>query len=202
MLRSKSISAILLALSFLFNVAQAWPWSSIVIGYATVPEDVARRINEDNKPYLGDEISQRKLGDGFPLVNDPLAWQGNRGNWYCAVKAKKHALENVDKVWITRSLWDLPETDIVTYIRSLKPLWKARPEKALRFSWVDGKSAMRMLIPRAMVEGGDLGLHAECFNSGQDRMDYSSDYIKWDSWQITGYREARNPDPQGLPVWS
>ncbi|KAJ5051676.1 uncharacterized protein L3040_001450 [Drepanopeziza brunnea f. sp. 'multigermtubi'] len=84
MLRLKSVGAILLALSFLFNRAQGDPSESerIVIGYRTVDPVEAEEINEDNKPtrdpwYDGARAHINQLGDGLYLTQKPASWAGH-----------------------------------------------------------------------------------------------------------------------------
>ncbi|EKD13050.1 uncharacterized protein L3040_007130 [Drepanopeziza brunnea f. sp. 'multigermtubi'] len=196
MLRSKSISAILLPLSFLISVAQAWPQflsKPITIGYATVTPDVAERINQqDGKLYVRRSFYEKPLGDGFYLVNDPLTWEGVHNSWYCAITAKKSAYKRLDKTFVPRTYWNQPESAIVDYLRSTT--WVTNAETALRFSWIEGNNwALQMLIPKIVIEEDLMGLRAKCFQSRQERNQLTEEFIKWDDASLKGDRGPRHP---------
>ncbi|KAJ5046633.1 uncharacterized protein L3040_003871 [Drepanopeziza brunnea f. sp. 'multigermtubi'] len=92
MLRSRSVCAVLIALSFLFNKAQGVLWKDFwkknqVIGYATVSEEQAKLINKDNKLYEGDELHVKRppyalqTGSGFYILNGPEPKEALRFSW-------------------------------------------------------------------------------------------------------------------------
>ncbi|KAI9054959.1 hypothetical protein LZ554_002102 [Drepanopeziza brunnea f. sp. 'monogermtubi'] len=215
MLRSKSILAVVLALSFFFDEAQArmgdrllWWRKPSFIGYAKLPAAQARRINQNNRlQYMkGAQPSLDKLGAGVYLVNDPEMFLGEKGDWYCGIKANKQKLKEIGKIWIPQAyqkstpaglkeqeLWAQEERDILNYIKSTsKRLELNNPEKALRFSL---SYQMQMLIPKQVVINGDLDLWAKCFESQDDLEDLSDDVIDWKSWGIKGERGRAAYEP-------
>ncbi|KAJ5054121.1 uncharacterized protein L3040_000404 [Drepanopeziza brunnea f. sp. 'multigermtubi'] len=131
--RSKTFVAILLALSFLFSEAQGFlgfHQQRQVIGYTTVPEEMAKRINEKHKPYIVESNYHPPLGPGFYMVNDPHSWEGGKGSWYCATVAKKKQMERISKVFIPKlyqkldwdggkrqNLWGGDEEVIENYVK-------------------------------------------------------------------------------------
>ncbi|KAI9051361.1 hypothetical protein LZ554_004408 [Drepanopeziza brunnea f. sp. 'monogermtubi'] len=201
MLRSESILATLLALSFFFNGAQAFlgihmPGTK-VIGYATVPRELALRMNEDN--FVFPEKNSPRLGPGFSLLNDPslLRNTATSGDWYCAVKAKKGKVKKVGKIYIPWYyipinrpvfLWNGVEKEIKEYVVTFRSLKK--PFDALRFGWAqDLDRKMHMLIPASVVRYGNLGLWGKCFETEDELRDFSDEVIDWGNkkeWDILG----------------
>ncbi|EKD18144.1 hypothetical protein MBM_03916 [Drepanopeziza brunnea f. sp. 'multigermtubi' MB_m1] len=212
MLRSKSIFTILLTLSFLSEKAKAqgfWWWrqptEQIIIGYAQLPEEQAKRINQSNKLYVDESPYLNRLGLGFYLINDPRVWLGKEGGWYCAIKANESKMRNIEKVYIPKSyeqkiwnrveqvnLWGGTEEVIVDYIEFESKPKILQPEKALRFSlnW-----QMQMLIPTKVVDNGDLDLWGKCFRSENELKQFSYNIIDWESWNIKGDRGKPVYDP-------
>ncbi|EKD17087.1 hypothetical protein MBM_04664 [Drepanopeziza brunnea f. sp. 'multigermtubi' MB_m1] len=204
MLRSKTIFAILLALSFLSNRAQGDMSLKIferrrVIGYAIVSEDEAERIN-DNKLYVEESASPTQLGNGFIIVSEISKEMRGEENWYCAVQANKNKLKNIDKAYIPKSykkrtwpeernLWGEGEKAIVRYLWSIS--FVRKPFAALRFSWVKGTTnqQMQMLIPTKVVNNGGLDLSVQCFESEDELKRFSDDVVDWgdsEVWDIKG----------------
>ncbi|KAI9051830.1 hypothetical protein LZ554_004092 [Drepanopeziza brunnea f. sp. 'monogermtubi'] len=210
MLRSKSMFAILLALSSLLSRAQAFWWDVLleqnVIGYATVPTSQALRINEDNKLYVPEFEYRPQLGPGIYLVNEPGSWQGDEGSWYCAIKARRWKMNRIKKVFIPKTylsltddgikenqLWGAEEGVILEYI---KMLMISKPAKALRFSWVKGiRWQLQMAIPKEVVEKDDLDLWAQCFESEEELFEFSSDIVNFEAWTIAGDQESSSSLP-------
>ncbi|KAI9048333.1 hypothetical protein LZ554_008126 [Drepanopeziza brunnea f. sp. 'monogermtubi'] len=193
--RSKSILAILLALSFFFNGAQAWFWRrNIVIGYAVVSKEDAEEINDDNElevdpapPYT------LQLGSGFYLVNKPDNLPTGEDYWYCVVKSRKRKFNKVAKVYIPQYdagqqiLWAGDEEDILNYIENTAKI--SKPKEALRFSWAKFTDwQVQMAIPEDMVDDDDkLKLWAKCFDSQQKLKEVSKETIDWGTrWKIRG----------------
>ncbi|EKD20015.1 uncharacterized protein L3040_002308 [Drepanopeziza brunnea f. sp. 'multigermtubi'] len=207
MLRSKSISATLLALSVLFSEAQGFFWQDkhTVIGYATVPSEEAQRINADNKVHVRETDSLTQLGPGFFIVSEPDSWFGGEDSWFCAVMAKGKKMKQIPKAYIPKSyevktwngwveeyLWGAREQSIVEYIRSELSIKKA--DEALRVSWVKGMAwHLHMLIPKKVVENDNLDLWAQCFETIDELMAFSDETIKWEDWKIKG-----DPGPKGF----
>ncbi|EKD19933.1 uncharacterized protein L3040_002386 [Drepanopeziza brunnea f. sp. 'multigermtubi'] len=200
MLRSHSLFAIVLALSFFFNGAHSWPWSrDRVIGYAMVTGRQANRLNQFND-LRGERTSQSQTGPGFYLLNKP-GWRNDQrrtGNWYCAIKADKKRTDDIRKVWIPRfynheiaegriiqqNLWGENETLITDYIE-----WEAgmhMPDQILRFSWIQATHWQHhMNIPSFVVDNVDLGLRPKCFQTEDEMKAYSNDEIDWENiWSI------------------
>ncbi|KAI9047625.1 hypothetical protein LZ554_008338 [Drepanopeziza brunnea f. sp. 'monogermtubi'] len=206
MLRANFISAVLLALSFLFNRAQGieWFWQEDkVIGYAMVTPGQAARINQNNKLYVEKHATvelQEGTGDGFYMLDKP-GWRtgDGLGMWFCAIKANKKAISGHNKVWVPRSyekkslrgeitvhpLWNQDEKTIVNYIRSKVTLWQ--PDEALRFSWIYNIRWQRqMAIPTQVVKFGGLGLWAQCFDSEKKLKNFANHEVQWEKdWKIT-----------------
>ncbi|KAJ5051481.1 uncharacterized protein L3040_001257 [Drepanopeziza brunnea f. sp. 'multigermtubi'] len=201
----RSICAILLALSFLFDGARGVTPGRIVIGYRTVAEGEAEDINEDNKPYreaLIDEARQKlnQLGNGLHIMREPVSWEGFPWwrNWYCVIEADINKIAKAHKIYIPeyyqqtdwdgqRSdvvLWHGGEDVIVDYITQGVP---KDPGKALRFSWIsDFDWELQMLIPTAVVNNDELDLWSECFETKDELKEYSSEVVDWESWGIAG----------------
>jgi hypothetical protein len=116
-------------------------------------------------------------------------------------------MENINKVYIPESyektldgrrvrqkLWAADqagdEEAIVEYIREAG---MSEPEKALRFTWVQGREwYLQMVIPTTVVDGHGLEEWAECYKSRNKLMkflDGSNDAIDWEAWGIKGYQE-------------
>ncbi|EKD12396.1 uncharacterized protein L3040_001004 [Drepanopeziza brunnea f. sp. 'multigermtubi'] len=140
------------------------------------------------------------------------------GNWYCAVAANERKMGDIGKVFIPKSLekstsdggkakeidegwqptswsqttpkerqelWGADEEVIVDYIKSMGVV--SKPKKAVRFAinW-----QWQMLIPTKVVNGGDLDLWANCYESEEDLVEeFSTEAIDWKSaFEIKGDR--------------
>ncbi|EKD14916.1 hypothetical protein MBM_07127 [Drepanopeziza brunnea f. sp. 'multigermtubi' MB_m1] len=209
MLRSRSVCAVLIALSFLFNKAQGVLWKDFwkknqVIGYATVSEEQAKLINKDNKLYEGDELHVKRppyalqTGSGFYILNGPGNWvrssiDEEERRWYCAIEARKRKMKNIGKIKIPISLWSENEEEIVDYITLTRLV--SEPKEALRFSWVKGFKGwqLQMLIPTDVVKKDDLELRARCFASEEELMKFSHVTLDWDAWKAKGYLGKPGP---------
>ncbi|EKD21761.1 uncharacterized protein L3040_005747 [Drepanopeziza brunnea f. sp. 'multigermtubi'] len=192
MLGSTSFFAILLALSYFFNTAQGMWWkkkTSKVMGYATVSEADARRINQDNKlfpkePTTGFDV---QLGHGFYILQGPENWpNAEEGNWYCAITAKTKEMRDLSKVYIPSTYWSEDEEFILSYVRALVN----KPDEALRISWVRAGAQLQMLIPsKVIAEDTALKLRAKCFETENQLKEYSDKFIDWQKkrgWTIHG----------------
>ncbi|EKD14396.1 hypothetical protein MBM_07626 [Drepanopeziza brunnea f. sp. 'multigermtubi' MB_m1] len=209
MLRTKSILATLLALNFLFDGAYGvlgMFQQKRAIGYATIPEEVALRINEDNKLLEVPSGSKTQLGPGLYLVNHFRRLTPKKGDWYCAVKADAEKVQSISKVYIPKSyvahprkrpqpLWYAGEDVIMDYLMTLELMNEPRPSQALRFSWVSDKYAqMQMLIPDSAIDNQEaLELWAECFETEEELTHFAQDedFINWENkeeWNIMGDR--------------
>ncbi|EKD18742.1 uncharacterized protein L3040_008754 [Drepanopeziza brunnea f. sp. 'multigermtubi'] len=204
MLRSKFIFAISLALSLLFGRAQAFfgIHRMKIIGYATAKPEQAERINRNHKITDADiQFMGGQIGEGFYLINEPGGFTVPGGTWHCVVKARTSRVERIAKVYIPRQYQDTPssrlknlwfsnENTIINYVRSMGVVLDYFT--ALRFSWVQQNNGYgkQMLIPSTVVQRGQLGLWAECFNSVSDMLDeHESGTIDWDDkskWDIKG----------------
>ncbi|EKD17863.1 uncharacterized protein L3040_004400 [Drepanopeziza brunnea f. sp. 'multigermtubi'] len=199
MLQSKTILAILLALSFLFTEIQG-EGNKIVMGYATVPADVAYLMNLRERPYVprSDELTQ--LGPGFYLVNKPGNWKGNHESHFCVIRGLESRIQETEKVYIPRSyhreswedfntqnLWgEKDESVILEYIMTETSI--KEPEKAFRFSWVLGVDwQLRMLIPKNVVDRAGSDFQAACYESEAAMREDSDEVVDWMSWGITGH---------------
>ncbi|EKD19983.1 hypothetical protein MBM_01935 [Drepanopeziza brunnea f. sp. 'multigermtubi' MB_m1] len=211
MLRSKSIFPILLALSFLFRRAQGFlRINNELIGYAKVSPGLAQQINSDNKPRVEESRTLQQVGPGFYL-RSISNWYEDDGNWFCAIEANKNKMKEIVKVWIPKEfesmtwgsqikkyqLWgqDEEEGAILDYIHSSVMI--DEPEKALRFSWIEGVA--QMTIPTDVVNNGDLELWAKCFGSIHELNKYSDRHVDWEAiWTIRSselaHPEKRIPD--------
>ncbi|EKD20872.1 uncharacterized protein L3040_000974 [Drepanopeziza brunnea f. sp. 'multigermtubi'] len=188
MLQSKSIFAILLALSLLFSEAHGFWWNMKVIGYARVPPGTASLINADNKVHIEERPDYDILGRGFYLGQEPSyshLGEGEEGFWYCAIKARDWNMKNINKVFVPERYWIgglFKEVNLEAY---LKWLTNKKPEKQLRFTFIErSDTQMQMLIPISMINNDDLDLWAQCYESEQQLRDSSKhfkDFIKWSS---------------------
>ncbi|KAI9052331.1 hypothetical protein LZ554_003681 [Drepanopeziza brunnea f. sp. 'monogermtubi'] len=212
MLRSKSVCAVLLALSFLVNGAQGILWNNLwqrdqVIGYATVSEIQAKLINQDNKLHRGNKLYVEKpqyvphTGSGFYILNEPGNWirssvGEDKGRWYCAIRARKIQMRDIAKIKIPVSLMSEDEEKIVDHIASTNLIRK--PKEALRFSYIKGSKRwqLQMLIPTDVITKDDLKLWAQCFESEQELVDFSKVVPNWDAWKAKGY--LGKPGPYNL----
>ncbi|EKD15314.1 uncharacterized protein L3040_001681 [Drepanopeziza brunnea f. sp. 'multigermtubi'] len=191
---SKSICAILLAMSFLFHGAQG-----IVIAYRTVSPAEAAIINQSNTLYRDPSIDDDspyypQIGNGIYTVQEPAGWRTRGSQWYCAIEADSDKFDAVDKVWVPEywddpetgeeeSLWSVAESEILRYIDTLV----SNSEDALRFSRISGnESKLQMLLPTDVVNNNDLGFSAICFDSERQLRGYSNEVIDWRAWQIEG----------------
>ncbi|KAI9055717.1 hypothetical protein LZ554_000659 [Drepanopeziza brunnea f. sp. 'monogermtubi'] len=214
MARSKSIFAILLALSFFFNGAQAWFWRKrIVIGYAVVSAEDAKFINEKNELYVESFLYTSSLGPGFYMVNEPREWTSLEGDWFCAVKARRWKMKRAPKAYIPKTYtknpkkpwWNLKKVQVKHSDVAPKPipLWGedeivfeeylkkelsiSKPDKALRFAWVkDLNWRMQMAIPMEEVNTNKLDLWAQCFPTEEELRKFSEEPVDWSSWKIRG----------------
>ncbi|KAJ5041578.1 uncharacterized protein L3040_005158 [Drepanopeziza brunnea f. sp. 'multigermtubi'] len=202
MLRLKSMFAILLALSSLLGRAQAFWWEEwlqhIVIGYTTVPESQALRINEHNKPVVQESEYRTQLGPGLYMVNRVGSWKGDEGSWYCAIKARNWKMKMIGKAFVPKTfmgttvngieqtqLWGADEEVIVEYIRN--KLGMSHPANALRLSWVLGiKWQLQMAIPKKVVDEDKLDLWAQCFRTEAELYAFSNKVIDFEAWTIAG----------------
>ncbi|KAI9051252.1 hypothetical protein LZ554_005353 [Drepanopeziza brunnea f. sp. 'monogermtubi'] len=220
--RSKSIFAILLALSSLFCRAQGFLGinEKIVIGYASLPADEAKDINKDNRIYVQESALVTQLGAGFHMINDPKRLPSVVGTWYCAIKAKREQLDNIGMVYIPQSYEKLssriPQPNEEWPVRIKQKLWfeseevilrflistalTKYPHSALRFSWVSGVPwQLQMVVPMDVVNSGELKLWGKCFKSKKDLEKYSDKVIDWDDAEEWPIRGLRGP-PDFLPV--
>ncbi|EKD19714.1 hypothetical protein MBM_01666 [Drepanopeziza brunnea f. sp. 'multigermtubi' MB_m1] len=195
MLRSKSTLAILLALSFLFNGAQAW-FTREVIGYAMIPRSEADEINELNELHsiggiLGSENSQ--LGNGLILLNDPRVFRDVEGYSYCVIKAKKDKMKRIGKVYVPYSdgqteLWNSNEMTIRSHIYGEDLV--EFPNTALRFAWLRGRSRQPIvLIPSTVIQLNYLKLWGKCYSTPDKLLESWTEVVKWSqksSWTIKG----------------
>ncbi|EKD15337.1 hypothetical protein MBM_06553 [Drepanopeziza brunnea f. sp. 'multigermtubi' MB_m1] len=207
LLLTRSICAILLALSFLLDRAHGWFFHGReLIGYRAVTEDQARFINDGNK-LSTEEIydkpgeSLNQIGEGFYLYNDPSCGneKPSENNWFCAIEADKEKMAKATKVWIqefwTRwasddesvelDLWAGDESLVKQYIR-----WELRrsPVRALRFSWIilNGWKP-QMVIPNDTIRRNALQIWAQCYRTKEELYRYSSEIINWEAkWEING----------------
>ncbi|EKD19547.1 uncharacterized protein L3040_002573 [Drepanopeziza brunnea f. sp. 'multigermtubi'] len=204
MLQSKSILATLLALGLFFNGAQAmldfeFLKRQMVVGYASVPRELAVWINERNFPYP--EHPSRELGEGFSLVNDPGKLQrvGREEDWYCVVKGSKRRIRRAGKLYIPNTytsqetgeeidLWKANEHDIMTYSVTFKSL--KEPFDAFRFAWAPSSNdRLQMLIPKRTIQSIDMKLWAQCFETLAELRAFSSEIVPWfdpKKWKIVG----------------
>ncbi|EKD15301.1 uncharacterized protein L3040_001669 [Drepanopeziza brunnea f. sp. 'multigermtubi'] len=204
MLRPNFILAILIALSFLFDRAQAvfglrpGMFRGEVIGYASVLEDEAIRINQNNKPFVENPTRQAQLGEGFYMVSRPGIWRGIEGAWYCAVRANTEKMKGIDKIYIPeyyravpsnkrQRLYSQGEDVIMEYLASEDLL---TPGEALRFGPILGShSQLQMLIPTTVINDDKLSLWAKCFKSEFELREYTNEEIDWqhrEDWEIKG----------------
>ncbi|KAJ5038646.1 uncharacterized protein L3040_006326 [Drepanopeziza brunnea f. sp. 'multigermtubi'] len=193
--RSRSVFAILLALSFFFNGAQALFWrKKIVIGYAVVIKEYADEINDDHKLRVEEPTSYNpQLGNGFYMLNNPDGLPTGVDYWYCAVKARRWKMKKAGKAYIPQynaqrqTLWAGSEEGFVNYIGETAKL--PEPKRALRFSWTKVTDwVLQMVIPSAVVTD-DRGFNfwAQCFESKEELKKFSKDIIDWGSlWKIKG----------------
>ncbi|KAI9055262.1 hypothetical protein LZ554_000226 [Drepanopeziza brunnea f. sp. 'monogermtubi'] len=176
MLQSKSIFAVLLALSLLFGEAHGHWWSTIVIGYSRVSPEKASRINADNKIHIEEGSPEiDKLGPGFYLGQEPTY---------------RHFSEALDGIFVPEEYWIhglFQEPNQRAYIEWFT---QRNPDKQLRFSYIEGTNAgqMRMAIPNSLIMNNALKLWAQCYESEAKLRDSLKDFrwfIDWDDrWLI------------------
>ncbi|EKD15536.1 hypothetical protein MBM_06164 [Drepanopeziza brunnea f. sp. 'multigermtubi' MB_m1] len=200
---AKSICAILLAVSFLFDRARGFPsgGTRVTIGYRT---EEAELINFLRQPFRDREYDEEadglnQLGHGFYMINEPAGWPGRplEDNWFCVIKADGDKVKNAAKIYIPERyskltwnarteevyLWAGEEETVLEYIESMIP----NPERALRFSWiVAGGSMQQMVIPSDIINYNELDMWAQCFQTAEELYRCSSEIIDWKSWEITG----------------
>ncbi|KAJ5047496.1 uncharacterized protein L3040_003320 [Drepanopeziza brunnea f. sp. 'multigermtubi'] len=188
-LLSQSTCSILLASSFLFNKA----YGRGLIAYRIVSEDVARDINQHEKPrdQNFDQRSSKQLGEGFYAANIIAHWRATPSAWYCAIEADIDRIRDLSKVWIPEGnietnqiLWYKNEETILGYIQSIAP---ENPEKALRFSssseWPE---QLQIVIPTVTLNDDNLDFWAKCWETKKELEDYTTEPVNWLDWDIIG----------------
>ncbi|KAI9052321.1 hypothetical protein LZ554_003673 [Drepanopeziza brunnea f. sp. 'monogermtubi'] len=211
MLRSKSTFAILLA--SIFHGAQGFLGiNNDVIGFANVPVDLARRINEDNNLHVNELAARWQVGPGFYLLDDPNWFTPNVESRVCIVEANLEKMQAIRKVWIpkifetwgdfneirTNQLWGQPEQVILDYIQY--ELLIEPPESVLRFSWSYG--SRQMTIPTDVVNNNDLDFWAECYETLAELKNELKDELRAeDSEQIIDWEAMWRIDSLPASLW-
>ncbi|EKD17913.1 hypothetical protein MBM_03685 [Drepanopeziza brunnea f. sp. 'multigermtubi' MB_m1] len=137
-----------------------------------------------------EELTNPPLPPSPNTVPEPAGWPAQPGDWHCALTADSRKLERIGKAWIKYTwirekddeieLFNLigDEERIVEYLGTLV----AEPERALRFSDVGAREELQMLIPTAVVNGGDLDLWAVCFETEAELRAFSDEVVDWEAW--------------------
>ncbi|KAJ5043064.1 uncharacterized protein L3040_004451 [Drepanopeziza brunnea f. sp. 'multigermtubi'] len=188
----RSLCAILLALSYLSSPARGLPEGRTLIGYRTAEADLINAKNEVRRDEAFDDrgLFRNSIGFGIYMVPEPAGWPAQPGDWHCALTADSRKIERIDKAWI-KYTWIREKDDeiellnligdeerIVEYLGTLV----AEPERALRFSDVGAREELQMLIPTAVVNGGDLDLWAVCFETEAELRAFSDEVVDWEAW--------------------
>ncbi|KAI9054576.1 hypothetical protein LZ554_001729 [Drepanopeziza brunnea f. sp. 'monogermtubi'] len=209
---SKSICSILLASSFLFNIAYG---ERDLIGYRIAPDKEAAYINEHNHPPTEIEFYEAfndQLGKAFHMINDPAptwaSWPDTQ--WYCAIEGDMEKVRDMRKMWIPHlndlydsGLWYREEKDIIEYIERFVT---DDADKVLRFSHgycsERYENQLNMAIPFELVKGNYFELWGQCWGTSDELEEYVSGKgkdpsinIPWKSWDIEGSPGPRDKFP-------
>ncbi|KAI9055291.1 hypothetical protein LZ554_000252 [Drepanopeziza brunnea f. sp. 'monogermtubi'] len=211
MLRSKSTLAVLLALSFFLERAQGFWWDDhVLIGFATLPEDQARRINEDNKPFVEENQATLINKDNNPDVGESSTSPRLPRLGLGLYLANKRKMDDIGKVYIPRyyekSASDGKKAEETSKGWTPAPSWDQTTDERQELWGADEKvivdyiksqslvskpeKALRfsidwqwqMLIPTKVVNGGDLDLWAKCYKSEKELVEeFGKEAIDWKS---------------------
>ncbi|EKD14233.1 uncharacterized protein L3040_003628 [Drepanopeziza brunnea f. sp. 'multigermtubi'] len=192
---SNSLLAALLTLSLLFSRAHGLFNKKIVIGYAALTKDQADDVDDDDKIKAEGTPTGNYLGPGLYLVDSPDRLAPSQGSLFCVIRADEEKTIEAKKVYIPQSyqkktlrgktvqvnLWG-NERAIEHYIKHEAKIDDSND--ALRFSLVEDKEKVQMVVPNHVVDDGELKLQTSCFESAEQMKQFSSIDVNWSAWGI------------------